>query len=255
MPNEHFTIYPNSVSSTVSSYQKIAEDDYTALRLDFKNSYVDGEIVEFSFKINQNKMLCQKEGRYFYEFVPGWFNSIPVEAYEFKWKQSEHCLQTNAHRSIDGYHVWQGTLDCGGYEKMQVHYDNTIFENCETVTYTHFNDSDAYNDLIAVKRAGMAVAFIIAGVLFVPMVYIIDCYVSYNRGRGFLSGYGYRIHTYGRKNTHYIRARSAHTSTYHGGGGGRGCACACACACAGGGRAGCSQKDTYTNIPFQKKNP
>jgi Asp-tRNA(Asn)/Glu-tRNA(Gln) amidotransferase A subunit family amidase len=54
------------------------------------------------------------------------------------------------------------------------------------------------------------------------------------------------MHTYGRPNPHYIRARNAYNATHRSrGGGSGGCACACACACAGGGRAGCSQKDTY----------
>ena len=63
--------------------------------------------------------------------------------------------------------------------------------------------------------------------------------------------HGYYIHTYGRSNPHYIRARDRYNATHSRSSGGRsggGCACACACACAGGGRAGCSQKDTYERI-------
>lgn len=91
----------------------------------------------------------------------------------------------------------------------------------------------------------MAVAVVCcigAALLSIAEVYIVDCYVSYGRGRGFLTGHGYHVHAYGRSNPHYIRARDKYNATHsRSGGGGRGCACACA----GGGRAGCSQKDTY----------
>ena len=99
---------------------------------------------------------------------------------------------------------------------------------------------------------------VIAGIL-VAEIYLLDSHVSYRRGRGFLVGYGHPIHTYGYQNPRYIRAYNrahTHTSSGRSSGGfrGGGCACACACACAGGGRAGCSQKDTYTNIERIKKD-
>ena len=91
------------------------------------------------------------------------------------------------------------------------------------------------------------------GLILLGEIMIIDGFVSYGRGRGFVRGYGYHVHTYGRVNPHYTSARDAHNSGSRGGArGGGGCACACACACAGGGRAGCSQKDTYDK-KFQKK--
>ena len=78
-------------------------------------------------------------------------------------------------------------------------------------------------------------------------MYLVDSFVSYNRGRGFLRGYGHHVHVYGYHNPRYISARNRHNASSGGRGGfsGGGCACACACACAGGGRAGCSQKDGY----------
>jgi len=90
-----------------------------------------------------------------------------------------------------------------------------------------------------------------AALLIIAEVYIVDSYVSYGRGRGFLTGHGYYVHTYGRSNPYYIRQRDKYIATHRSNSGGRsgGCACACACACAGGGRAGCSQKDTYGKQP------
>ena len=49
---------------------------------------------------------------------------------------------------------------------------------------------------------------------------------------------GYYIHTYGRSNPLYIRARDRYNATH-------------SRSSAGGGRAGCSQKDTYERIELK----
>ncbi len=234
MANENFSVYPDSISSNVHLYSKYTDYDYASLRLDFKEAYVSGDVIDFSFKINQKDMLCQNENGYFYEFVPGWFNTIQVEQYEFRW------CKDGAEDEIR-----RGSLDYGEYCKMTVQYDTDDFLGCTTSEYFPFNGEGAYNELPERKVGIMVLCFLGAALLIIAEVYIVDCYVSYERGRGFLSGHGYHVHTYGRRNTHYVRARAAYNSRFGGrGGGGGGCACACACACAGGGRAGCSQKDT-----------
>ena len=194
-------------------------------------------MVEFSFKINQKDMLCKNESGYFYEFVPGWFNEIQVERYEFLWR-------------IDGAqdYVQRGSLDYGEYSKMKVQYGTGDFSGCQTVKYIPFDGDGAYNDLQENKIAITVLCCLGAALLIIAEVYIVDAYVSYGRGRGFLTGHGYHVHTYGRSNPFYIRARDRYHASHARSSGGRsggGCACACACACAGGGRAGCSQKDTY----------
>lgn len=183
-------------------------------------------------------MLCKNETGYFYEFVPGWFNSIQVEQYEFLWRLGG---------SRD--YIRRGSLDYGGYSKMLVQYGMNDFAGCQTVNYHPFDDAGAYNELQESKIGVIILCVLVAAVLIVAEVYIVDSYVSYSRGRGFLTGHGYHIHTYGRSNPYYIRARDRYNATHARSYGGRsgGCACACACACAGGGRAGCSQKDTYDN--------
>lgn len=235
MANENFFVYPRSFSSTVSTWNAYTDDGYCALQLDFKDAYTAGDVVEFSFKINQKDMLCKDENGYFYEFVPGWFNSIRVEHYEFIWR-------------MDGGEdvVRSGSLDYGGYDMLSVRYGPDAFAGCETVEYWPFSHSEAYNGLEADRLGMIFMCCIIAGLLVIAEVYIIDSYVSYHRGRGFLTGYGHHVHMYGRSNPRYVSARDRHIaqSSSRGGRSG-GCACACACACAGGGRAGCSQKDTY----------
>ena len=236
MPNRNFSVYPDSVTSNINIYSKNTDGDYVSLRLDFNKAYIGGDVIEFSFKVNQKDMLCRNGTGYFYEFVPGWFNAIRVERFEFLWL-------------MDGSrdYVQRGSLDYGEYRKMTVQYGMNDFAGCQTVSYEPFDDDGAYNELKEDKTAVIVMCCFAAALLILAEVYIVDSYVSYSRGRGFLTGHGYHVHTYGRSNPYYIRARDRYNAKHGGRSGGRGggCACACACACAGGGRAGCSQKDTY----------
>lgn len=237
MANENFSVYPDSVTSNISTYSKYTEDDYVSLRLDFQKAYQGSDAFAFSFKINQKDMLCKNESGYFYEFVPGWFNAIRVEQYAFVWRRD----------GTEDY-VQRGSLDYGEYRKMTMQYGVDDFSGCQTVKYYPFEDDGAYNSLREDKVGVVVLCCLVIALLIVVEVHIIDAYVSYGRGRGFLTGHGYYVHTYGSSNPHYIRARDRYRATHARSAGGRsggGCACACACACAGGGRAGCSQKDTY----------
>ena len=235
MANENFSVYPDSLTSNIDIYNKYTDGDYVSLELYFRKPYLGGEVLEFSFKVNQQDMLCKNDTGYFYEFVPCWFNAIQVQSYEFRWLGKNDTL-------------WRGSLDYGEFVKMTAQYGMDDFAGCQTVKYQPFYDEDAYNELWEDKFAVVFLCCLFAALLIIAEVYIVDSYISYNRGRGFLSGHGYYVHTYGRSNPHYIRARNKYNATHSGGrrGGGGGCACACACACAGGGRAGCSQKDTHS---------
>ena len=119
MANKNFTVYRDSVSSNISTYSKYTAEDYISLQLDFKKAYQGGDVIDFSFKINQKDMLCKNESGYFYEFVPGWFNAIQVEQYEFLWL-------------MDGSkdYVRRGSLDYGEYCKMTVQYGMDDFAGC-----------------------------------------------------------------------------------------------------------------------------
>ena len=259
MPNAMFEVYEDSISGNIKDVSGIYDDGYTAVRLDFKRGYKGGENIQFSFKVNQKYMLCQDLDSYFYEFVPCWFNSTPVENYEFKWKKTDLFEDADGAKIKNNYYVWSGSLDCGEYEILQVSYDLDAFENAETVEYEPFYTDGAYNQLKE-NQTGNRVLYCFGIIILLCVeIYLLDSHISYRRGRGFLVGYGHPIHTYGYHNPRYIKAYNrAHTSTSTGRGGGGfhggGCACACACACAGGGRAGCSQKDTYTNLKRLNKD-
>lgn len=238
MPNQNFSVYTDSVTSNIRTYGRYTNEDYVSLRLDFDKAYIGGDVIEFSFKVNQKNMLCRNEKGYFYEFVPGWFNAVQVKQYEFVWLRddAEDIVRT-------------GSLDCGEYRQILVQYDEDDFSGCQTVEYYPFDDEGAFNELKNEKAGFLSLCALGVALLIIAEVYIVDSFVSYGRGRGFLNGHGYYVHAYGRTNPHYIRARDRYNSLHNGTHGSRlgghgGCACACACACAGGGRAGCSQKDT-----------
>lgn len=246
MANPNYTVYPESVSSTIRQYTQEDYDGEVYLVLDLDRAYTGGEVLEFSFAVNQRDMLCQNSDGYFYEFVPGWFNATPVEQYTFRWANDGRIRILEGADLKDGWFTLSGSLKCGEYVAMSARYGQDSFAGCDTVMHWPF-DGYACDELQEGKIALIVVACLVAAALIFVQVYIVDSFVSYHRGRGFLTGHGYHVHTYGRSNPHYIRARDKYNATHarsHGRGGG-GCACACACACAGGGRAGCSQKDTF----------
>ena len=249
MANENYTVYGDSLSDNLVSHTKESYDGEVYLVLDLDRAYYGGETLTFSFKVNQKNMLCSDGSGYFYEFVPGWFNSTPVEHYTFRWADNGRVTSAAGAQRQSGYYTWSGSLECGGYELMQVRYGQDSFAGCPVASYEAFDDSGAYNSLEEDKSALIAVAFFAVVLLILVQVWIVDSVVSYHRGRGFLTGHGYHVHAYGRSNPYYIQARDRYNAKHAGRVGGRsggGCACACACACAGGGRAGCSQKDTYS---------
>ena len=236
--NSNFSLYVNSVRGGTA--KRDVYDGYCYVRIDFPRAYMSGDTVNFSFKINQRDLLFGEGAKRYYEFVPGWFNATPVEQYTFRWKTSYDITSSNGHSNGAGWITWNGSLDCGEYVLMEVSYREGAFPAAETVEYYPFDDEDAFNELQGSLWAFRIMTLVGALLLIVTEIYIVDSYVSYGRGRGFIRRGGYHVHHYGRVNPRYRAYRDAQNSR---GGGGRGCACACACACAGGGRAGCSRKE------------
>lgn len=236
--NSNFSLYRDSVKGG-SAFRNVYDGGYCYVRVDFDRAYTGGETVEFSFQINQRDLLHGEGKDRYFEFVPGWFNATPIEAYTFRWKADGDLLATNADSRDAHWHTWQGSMECGQYVLMQAQYAAGSFADAETAEYFEFDDSEVCNDLQATQTAGRVMIAIVVIALIFAEVYIVDSYVSYSRGRGFMRSGGYHIHHYGRINPRYRAYRAAQGRT----GGGRGCACACACACAGGGRAGCSRKE------------
>ena len=241
MANEYFSILDDH-SDNIRYVERYTDDEgYCSAQIHFVQPYVGGETVEFSFKINQRRMLATDGVELFYEFVPGWFNYTQVSHYTFYFQKYGDIGSYNGDRQDNNYLIWEGSLDYGEGVLMRVNYNEF---DAHAVKHDRFSYDGLYNGLEADKTALTVVMIFLMIVGLVLELLIVDAYVSYANGRGFLRGYGHPVHIYGYTNPRY-RDEVNKRSGSGGGGRGGGCACACACACAGGGRAGCSQKDTY----------
>ena len=251
MPNQYYSLYEESISSNVRSFSYLEEEDedgdlvYTGLRMRFFEPYHPGDVFTISFKVNQRNMLRINEKGYFYEFVPSWFNKIQVRNYEFVW------------RMPDGNdRVWTGSLDYGEYTTMSAQYDDRAFEGCKTVRYNSYSTSGAENGLKSDEWAVRIWCWVGVFMLGYLEYFVISEFMCYRRGTGFLyscdsdccSDHGYVEYTFERSSTSFSSSsggRSSSSDSFSDSSSIGGRSCACACACAGGGRAGCSQKDTF----------
>lgn len=245
VPNHNCTV--TGYSDNVSYVEEYYQGGQCHVDLILDREYYAGETLEIALNINQGSMLCRRGDQYFYELVPCWFNATPVSSYTFFWRKTEGDISTNSDSESEDWYIWNGSMEPGDYRLMRVDREPS---DAKTTYYGPFDDSDVYNELHS-DRIGIIILLAVGIlVLFIFEVFLVDTVISYYRGRGFISGYGHPMYTYGRANRFYIIAHNQHSvdnAAIHsnGVGGHGGCACACACACAGGGRAGCSQKDTY----------
>lgn len=243
MANEYFTILAERSDNIREIFHYADDEGYCYAQVYFDRPYQSGETLYFYFTVNQRRVLATDGVETFYEFVPGWFNYTPVNHYAFYFAKHGDISSHNGDAADSEWMKWEGYLECGDFVKMRVNYNSF---DAHAVSYEPFYEDDCYDGLYT--DTAEVIVFLVLFICFLVIIEIsiIDAYVSYNRGRGFLRGYGHPVHVYGHVNPRYKSEADKHSGSY-GGGGGRGCACACACACAGGGRAGCSQKDTYHN--------
>ncbi len=245
MANEYFTIH--DYSDNIRQAKRYVDDEgYCYAQLYFVQPYTQGSTLDFSFTVNQKQILATDGTEVFYEFIPGWFNYTQVKNFTFYFYKYGDIASFNGDDQDHDWLIWEGSLDYGNAVRIRVNYNEF---DAHTVKYRRFDGEGLYNGLASEKHGSTIMMIFLMVCMLIVEIGILDAYISYHRGRGFLRGYGHPVHTYGRVNPHYTRAANQHRS--HSGGGGRGCACACACACAGGGRAGCSQKDTY-RIPKRR---
>lgn len=260
IPNYH----AENIMALTNNIKKIKyySDDGSFIRIDFNKKYYKNETVDFSFSFNQLYMyklrdVVDKDGEknyVYYNYNPGYFNSIKVTKCVLKWNATNvyNFVESSiASPIIDGYYVLESPLSYSETISVNVSYLQNIFETIDpNKTYT--NEYEKYPWLMPVIVLGIFALVII--------LVIVIGYVSkdpYKTNRGFYGPnyfhyfpyyYGrYRSHTGVSKTGKIINPPSNVSSGGHHVGGG--CACACACACAGGGRAGCSMKDFYhTNL-------
>ena len=188
MANKFFSVYNSSCSDNIDYIDGYVDDEgYCYADVYFKRPYEAGETLEFSFKINQEWVLATDGNEIFYEFIPGWFNYIEVKHYSFNFLEYGNIASHNGDSQDSKWLTWEGSLDYGYYRRMRVTYNSF---DAAVVRYKKFDESGSY-DGIAFDRSVMRVGMILLIVLMaVGEVFIVDPYVSYNLGHGFLHGYG-----------------------------------------------------------------
>ena len=240
---------------------KYYADDGSYIRIDFKKSHYEGEVLDIRFSYNQSYMYHLNEAYVVYDYHPGWFEEIKVDMCNLYWaidgvdQIAEGITSANGitFSEEDGYYKLSSPLNYGGTIKMRLRYANN-----------YFNELDPKKEYTDKYTKPVTIILIVAAIVtFLAIVIALYYYQKsqqdpYMNERGFCTGYYHwylfnRPHRYYGKTVNSKGARIVNPSTSggsHGGfSGGGGCACACACACAGGGRAGCSKKDFYnTNL-------
>lgn len=214
-----------------------SSDNGSTIRIDFKNTYHQGEMFEVRFSLTQKRIFTLKNNEVQYSFTPGWFEEIQVEHLTVLWN-SNNVLKNNTDKNDGNYLRWDSKLDYGETIETNLVYSKDSFPN--------LNPKEDYstqteNPLLIIGLIGFIVCFI----LIVIIISNINC-DKYQTCRGF-SGRINHYHVYFGHYHGYHRSGKKITppnvNNKGSGVNGSGCACACACACAGGGRAGCSRKD------------
>lgn len=221
VPNKNFEVN-EEYSNNIEKVSLLKEGSDVFARIDFKKAYIEDDVVRFFYTIHQSNMYTRDLDKHIcrYSFTPGWFDNIEVKHIKIMWNQ-KNVINTNTEVNEDGYLIWEDRLPQENRLNASVEYNLDVFTTSE--------EGEAEDNNISV---GMAIGII---VIIVIVAILVIAWIDDDYDSG--SGFGGR-----------------HTTIIHSGGGG--CAshssCACACACAGGGRAGCSKKDFYSNtVPVE----
>lgn len=219
IPNEHVDqiqiLTPNIKSAEYSS--KIGG---SYVRIDFKRKYYQGEVISFEFSIHQSYMyLLDESNTVRYSFTPGWFEDIEIDNLQIEWaiKDGFTIKETDSNEQSSTYYIWS--------------YQN-LAEGEKVTANVKYKSDGFYVDKDHQYKKGVSGASVIVIcliILFIVIFIIVIIDDEYSGGIGHGGGV-------------YFHSSCAHSS----------CAssCACACACAGGGRAGCSVKNFYSNEPI-----
>ena len=93
IPNSHVDSI-KAISNNIKS-AKYYEDNGSYVRIDFKDKYYKGNVVEFSFSLHQDYMYELKNEKCVFEFIPGWFDDIKVKKINVFWN-NENVYSSNA---------------------------------------------------------------------------------------------------------------------------------------------------------------
>lgn len=237
IPNANVT----GITALSDNIQKIAyyQDSGDYIRIDFKQKYTQGNVIDIDFKFNQSYMYTLSSGYCNYKFIPGWFSDIYVKNLTIKWKADDVSTYSPKAKVSHGYYVWSTSLSKGRTYTVDVSYPSETFKTSYSMQASNATVTSRYNNNSAIP-SGIIVLFVL--VFFVSILSSI-CGGGYRSHRGW-GYYPYRSYNSWNSGSSWGSSRSSCVSS-----------CACACACAGGGRAGCSKKDLYgTNIKTRKLN-
>ena len=225
IPNSHVDEIVSGSASIKDIRYYSSGGDY--VRIDFHDKYYAGQAVNIDFSFHQSYMytIDKEKGVCNYSFTPGWFEEIDVDNIAIYWLKKDVVSSTFINTE-DEYLVTKQSLKAGKRVSVSVNYDLSTFSLDEGKQATNSGGSRVWIIIIIVVAA-------VALIIFV-------CYLAedYHSGSGF--GGGSHTHVY-----HSSCARSSCACVS---------SCACACACAGGGRAGCSKKDFYSNKVLKVKD-
>ncbi len=227
MANQYYVLleYGGAIEKPRSSTE-------THLSFDLDKSYYKGEVAEFWFTVRQNVLLCRDHNtsQPYYDFTPGWFNGMETAHYRFSLENNVPIQSHNADYVVGNQLVWEGSLKKGGQQQMLVHYTPGSFAEEDMLTQWTKPPQSSGGETFGPDPIIILFILLTAGYLAFKIAWPNS---GYGKGRGYTGG-----------------------RSYFGGHRGGGCACACAgcacaCACAGGGRAGCTTKDFYSNNPYE----
>ena len=94
IPNQHVDEI-KKISKNIKKI-KYSSSGGNYVRIDFKDKYEAGEVVDFEFSIHQSYMynINDSTGKVSYTFTPGWFEDIEVKQATIKWKSKDVTRST-----------------------------------------------------------------------------------------------------------------------------------------------------------------
>ena len=165
IPNNHYNEVVGLSDNISSISTKSSGGTYAVIYFDRK--YYEGEVVDFSFRVNQGYMyqVYPEEGVAEYKFTPGWFDSAPVDNLEIYWNSDRAIKIEPASLNEGDYYHWQASLNPGEKFSVEITYPTDAFAFDLS---QHNNDDDGYNfeEHSAIANFFYIVAIII-GVIFV----------------------------------------------------------------------------------------
>lgn len=220
IPNEHVDQI-QILTDNIKSAEYSSKSGGSYVRIDFKEKYYEGEVISFEFSIHQSYMyLLDERNTVRYSFTPGWFEDIEIDNLQIEWaiKDGFTINETDSNEQSSTYYIWS--------------YQN-LAEGEKVTANVKYNSAGFYVDENMQYKEGSDGGELLIGLIIVIIIVLIVIAVISSDGYGGGRGYGGGV---------YVHSSCAHSSCAN--------SCACACACAGGGRAGCSVKNFYSNEPI-----